>query len=187
MTEPEADFLTPERFHAPLYDVPDDETHFELRDFTVTVAGPERWDGERPFTYVVRAHSTAQAWAQALAWHVQTNETLDAYVVAAMSHGGPPPSSAGYRWNDLRGIADFPAVVERAREMAEQFDLAVTRFRPPDGDFDPKKYARYSQVRAAFGEAAPELIQYIATDAVEAVEEKTADCGRHRNGRGVEP
>jgi hypothetical protein len=167
MTEPEADFLTPERFHAPLYDVPDDETPFELRDFTVTVAGPERWNGERPFTYVVRAYSTALAWAQALTWHLRTNEALDAYVVAAMSHDGPPPSYAGYRWNDLRGIADLPSVVERARELADRFDLAMTRFRPPDGDFDPKKYARYNQIRTTFGEAALELIQHIAAKAVE--------------------
>ncbi|MEU6351119.1 hypothetical protein ABZ896_17565 [Streptomyces sp. NPDC047072] len=111
--------LTPERFDAPLYELPPEERPEGLRDFTVTVAGPERYDGEKPYTYVVRDHTTEGAWIQALTWHMRTNETLDAHVVASESHAGLPPSDAGYFWNDLRPEEQLAAVPAPSGE-AEQ-------------------------------------------------------------------
>jgi hypothetical protein len=135
-----------------------------IRDFTVTVAGPERHDGEKPYTYVVRDHSTDQAWAQALAWHIRTNETTDAHVVPSLSHDGPPPCNAGYYWNDLRGVVDDHTIAERAKDLAAQFSAATARLRRADGDVKPEDYARYDEIRADFGERALELIQALSNE-----------------------
>lgn len=94
--------LTPERFDAPLYEMPREKRSGSAQDFTVTIAGPERHDGEEPYTYVVRDHSTEGAWIQALTWHMCENETLDAFVVVSQSHVGLPPADPGYHWTDLR-------------------------------------------------------------------------------------
>ncbi|MEN8650199.1 hypothetical protein ABCR94_06030 [Streptomyces sp. 21So2-11] len=93
---------TPERFGEPLYEGLDDEVASDPRDFTVTIAGGERHDGEKPYTYVVRERMTRRAWAKALAWHMVEREDIDAFVVTAESHEGLPPHGCGYSWNDLR-------------------------------------------------------------------------------------
>lgn len=94
--------LTPERFQAPLYALAEEAPSEHPADYTVTVAGPERHDGEAPFTYVVSEYTRETAWAQALAWHLLHEDCLDAYVVAAESHIGPPPADCDYQWTDLR-------------------------------------------------------------------------------------
>ncbi|MFD6934694.1 hypothetical protein ACFWAP_00865 [Streptomyces goshikiensis] len=87
----------------PLYRISiEDSTPSEAREFTVTVAGPERHDGEKPYTYVVSATSKQEAWVEALTTHMQEQETIDCFVVEAMSSEGAPPKSAGYHWRDLR-------------------------------------------------------------------------------------
>lgn len=158
--------LTPERFDTPLYELPQEEWSEEPRDYTVTVAGPERYDGEQPYTYVVRDHSTEQAWIQALTWHMRENETLDAHVVAAESHAGLPPDDAGYHWNDLRPEAEHAELikaVEQARDLIDRYQAAIARFRTEDGDdIDPEWYGRYDETRADFAEDALDLVGSLA-------------------------
>ncbi|MGW1989618.1 DUF6884 domain-containing protein [Embleya sp. NPDC001921] len=84
----------------PLYTLRNDWTE-RTRVFTVVIAGPERHDGEAPFRVVVEDHSTNRAWAQAMAWFMVNQETIDAYVIAGESHEGLPVS------NGRRGIAFF--------------------------------------------------------------------------------
>jgi hypothetical protein len=74
----------------------------EAQDYTVTVAGPERYDGAGPYTYVVRDHTTEGARCQALAWHLLHEECLDVHVVTSESPIGLPPADPGYAWIDLR-------------------------------------------------------------------------------------
>ncbi|MFF4506677.1 hypothetical protein [Streptomyces sp. NPDC001401] len=158
--------LTPERFDAPLYDLPQEERSEEPRDFTVTVAGPERYDGEKPYTYVVRDHTTEGAWIQALTWHMRENETLDVHVGASESHAGLPPADAGYHWNDLRPEAQLAALnktIEQARDLITRYEAAVARFRAEDGeDIAPEQYGSYDETRADHGEEATGLVSSLA-------------------------
>jgi hypothetical protein len=91
--------------------------------FTVTIAGPERHDGEKPYTYVLHAADLPHACTLALAHHVAENELdvdrdsdaardPDAFVVEGQwdTFPGPPPWPAdlpGRAWNDLRGNEDL--------------------------------------------------------------------------------
>jgi hypothetical protein len=145
-----------------------------LRDFTVTVAGPERHNGEKPYAYVVRDFSTEQAWSQALAWHIRTNETTDAHVVPSLSHDGAPPRNAGYIWNDLRAVVDIHEVTGLARELTAQFTAATAQFRGADGEVRSRDYVRYDETRADFGEGALELIQALANKATKVDEGSAA-------------
>lgn len=93
--------------------------------FTVTVAGPERHDGEKPYTYVLRAADLPQARALALEHHIDENELdvdrdsgaprdPDAFVVEGAwdTFPGPPPwpeDLPGRAWNDLRENEDLLA------------------------------------------------------------------------------
>ncbi|MET9119892.1 hypothetical protein [Streptomyces sp. NPDC004528] len=72
------------------------------RDFTVTIAGGIRHDGERPYTYVVSARSQTGAWAHALSHYMQEQDDIDCYVVESESFEGLPDEDCGYFWNDLR-------------------------------------------------------------------------------------
>ncbi|MFC4463986.1 hypothetical protein ACFPH6_05310 [Streptomyces xiangluensis] len=158
--------LTPERFDAPLYELPQEQWSEKPRDFTVTVVGPERYDGEQPYTYVVRDHTTEGAWIQALTWHMRENETLDAYVVASESHAGLPPADAGYHWNDLRSEAQHAALnksIEQARDLITRYEAAIARFRTENGeDIDPQQYGAYDETRADYGEEAIDLVSSLA-------------------------
>jgi hypothetical protein len=91
--------------------------------FTVTVAGPERHDGEKPYTYVLHAADLPQARALALAHHIAENELdvdrdsdapsdPDVLVIEGQwdTFPGPPPwpqDLPGRAWNDLRGNEDL--------------------------------------------------------------------------------
>ncbi|WP_405537573.1 hypothetical protein OG787_32540 [Streptomyces sp. NBC_00075] len=158
--------LTPERFDAPLYELPQEEWSEEPRDFTVTVAGPERFDGEEPYTYVVRDHTVEAAWIQALTWHMRENETLDAHVIASESHVGLPPADAGYHWNDLRPEGQSAAMnrtIAQARDLIARYEAAIAGFRAEDGeDIDPEQYGSYDETRADFGEEAIDLVSSLA-------------------------
>ncbi|WP_433856696.1 DUF6884 domain-containing protein [Streptomyces kronopolitis] len=109
----------------PLYDVPDDYSQ-RVRTFAVTVAGPQRHDGEKPYTYVVSEHSTEKAWAKVLAWFMVEQETVDAHVVAGESFEGEPEAGCGYFWTDLR--SEF-ARQEALDDLADQATEAVDAFR----------------------------------------------------------
>ncbi|MGA5506903.1 hypothetical protein [Streptomyces umbrinus] len=151
--------LTPERFESPLCELPQEEWSEEPRDNTVTVAGPERYDGEQPYTYVVRDNTTEQAWIQALTWHMWENQTLDAYVVAAESHAGLPSADAGYHWNDLRPEAqhaELIKVVEQARDLIGRYGAAIARFHIEDGDdIAPEWFDPYDETCADFAPGRP--------------------------------
>jgi len=117
--------LTPERFDGPLYDLPYEKWAVEAQDYTVTVAGPERYDGAGPYTHVVRDHTTEGAWCQALAWHVLHEECLDVHVVASESHIGLPPADPGYAWIDLRPealLVQLQAQVAQAEERRARIE-----------------------------------------------------------------
>ncbi|MFF2940215.1 hypothetical protein ACFVSQ_10270 [Streptomyces niveus] len=130
---------TPERYGGePLHaGLPRDYSQTE-RPFTVTVAGPERYDGGRPTTYVLDACSTEKAWARALAWHMAAEETPDCFVVEDGSFEGTPGGRAGVDWSDLRpecqrqraldGLADY------ATELVRAFDEATRAHMGPDGE-----------------------------------------------------
>jgi hypothetical protein len=72
-----------------------------MKDYTVTISGEEREDGEKPYTYVVSACSPAEAAEQALIGHGPAfGLTLEGIVP------GVPPDECGYHWNDLRNRAE---------------------------------------------------------------------------------
>lgn len=71
-----------------------------LLPYTVTIAGPERYDYEKPYTYVVNAKNAFDAAVKA-AMHLSADiERKDLQFVAIVP--GVPPENCGYRWNDRR-------------------------------------------------------------------------------------
>ncbi|QKW06968.1 hypothetical protein HUT18_11730 [Streptomyces sp. NA04227] len=123
----------------PLYDLPYDYKQ-TARDFTVSVAGPGRLDGEGPFTYLVEEYTTEKAWAKVLAWFMVEQETVDVYVVAARSFEGKPEPGCGYFWTDLRPeFARQAALDDLADQAAEVVDgfHAATSGMVRDGDVVP--------------------------------------------------
>lgn len=89
-----------------------------LREFTVTLSGSEREDGEAPFTYVLYAQTLDDARALAVAFHVTDGTDLDTAVGWSQAAadiqivdgpydtfaGAPswPADLPGRGWNDLR-------------------------------------------------------------------------------------
>ena len=75
--------------------------------FTVTVAGPERHDGEKPYTYVLHAADLDQARALALAHHIDEDE-LD-----VDPHSGAPRDPDAFvvegQWDTFTGLPAWPA------------------------------------------------------------------------------
>lgn len=68
-----------------------------MPDYTVTISGDEREDGEAPYTYVVRADSEVLAVNRALREHGPAfNLRLESVEI------GVPPDDCGYHWNDCR-------------------------------------------------------------------------------------
>jgi hypothetical protein len=90
---------------------------------TVSIAGPERHDGEKPYTYVLHAADLEQARTLALAYHCAEVEheldpatgapkTPDVIVVEGVWDtftGAPtwPRDLPGFAWSDLRGNQDL--------------------------------------------------------------------------------
>lgn len=72
-----------------------------LMPYTVTIAGPERYDYEKPYTYVVNARNAFDAAVKAGAHMSADVETKDVQFVDIVP--GVPPENCGYRWNDRRG------------------------------------------------------------------------------------
>lgn len=68
--------------------------------YTVTLAGHERYDGEKPWTYVVNAKDSINAVAIAAAYMGKHTGWIDLVVVAIVP--GIPAADCGYSWNDLR-------------------------------------------------------------------------------------
>jgi hypothetical protein len=68
-----------------------------MTDYTVTISGEEREDGEEPCTYVVSASSPAEAAQKALIFHGPAFGLALEGIVP-----GVPPEDCGYHWNDLR-------------------------------------------------------------------------------------
>ncbi len=160
--------LTPERFHAPLYTLPDEPWSPEPRDYTVTIAGPDRWDGEPPYTYVLKARSREQAWALALAWHIARNLELDSYVDAAKSHADLPSPSARFHWNDLRPQQErdhaHKTLLEQASQLVGHFNDAAARY-VQNSEVRQSDQTRYDELRAHFGEEALTLLESLAAPA----------------------
>ena len=102
-----------------------------LPEHTVSIAGPERHDGEKPYTYVLHAPDLDAARALALAYHCAEVEheldpatgapkTPDVIVVEGAWDtftGAPtwPQDLPGFAWSDLRGNQDL---LTQARTIA---------------------------------------------------------------------
>jgi hypothetical protein len=71
------------------------------QQWTVTVAGSERHDGEKPWTYCVSASSMDDAKSRVLAHHQQIQEDDDLLIVEDECFPGAPPADVWYRWNYL--------------------------------------------------------------------------------------
>jgi hypothetical protein len=136
------DIQTPERFGGePLYGSLPLDYRQTVRPFTVTIAGPERYEGSRPTTYVVDECSTEKAWAKALAWHMTADETIDCYVLADESHEGVPDGERGIHWNDLRTEhqrqQDLDDLADQAAELVREYEEDVTGHVDADGQALP--------------------------------------------------
>lgn len=151
----------------PLYDLPYDYNQRE-RPFTVTVAGPERHDGEKPYTYVVAEYSTERAWSKALGWFMVEQETVDAHVVAGLSFEGTPERGCGYFWTDLRPEFARQAALD---DLADQAAEAVAEFHAStegmvrDGDVTTDQQAAYdTKLGDAAYSAWPLVLEMAAND-----------------------
>lgn len=79
-----------------------------LTDYTVTISGLEREDGEAPYTYVVTAESYDLAVDYALVSHGP------AFGLRLESvESGMPPADCGYHWNDCRPLHRRKSPVSR--------------------------------------------------------------------------
>ncbi len=68
-----------------------------MSDYTVTISGEEREDGEKPYTYVVTAESYD------LAVHYALNAHGPEFGLRLESvESGVPAGDCGYFWNDMR-------------------------------------------------------------------------------------
>lgn len=70
--------------------------------YCVTLAGPERHDGEAPYSWVLESESARGAVAKAAAAMARDIETSDVELVSVVA--GVPPTDCGFTWNDLRGV-----------------------------------------------------------------------------------
>ena len=72
-----------------------------MTDYTVTIAGPERHDGQSPYTFVVSAGCEREAVETAMKRMAEACDHSRDFVVRGVEVGVPPPD-AGYWWNDCR-------------------------------------------------------------------------------------
>ena len=70
------------------------------RVYCVTLAGPERHDGEAPYSWVLEGDTARGAVAKAAAAMARDIETSDVELVSVAV--GVPPTDCGFTWNDLR-------------------------------------------------------------------------------------
>jgi len=68
--------------------------------FTVTIAGSERHEGHKPYSYVVNAENADAAWAKVRDVFVKEQDDND--VERVRVEAGSPKRDCGYYWNDLR-------------------------------------------------------------------------------------
>lgn len=68
--------------------------------FIVTIAGSERHDGEKPYTYVIRTDDSSEAVSFVIEHFKKETEQTDIKVVSVKA--GVPADDCGYTWNDLR-------------------------------------------------------------------------------------
>lgn len=68
-----------------------------MSDYTVTISGTEREDGEKPYTYVVSARNPGEAVEMAMFHHGPRPDLKVEEVVA-----GIPADDCGFHWNDRR-------------------------------------------------------------------------------------
>ncbi|MYR63880.1 hypothetical protein GTY54_49335 [Streptomyces sp. SID625] len=143
---------TPERYGGePLYgNLPDDYRQND-RLFTVTVIGPERHDctghSGGPTRYVLNACSTTQAWAAALALHMEVVETPDCMVVADESYEGLPQGEHRLGHIDLRPEharrRQLNDLADEATELVERFDAETVRYVDDNGEIRPENQLAY--------------------------------------------
>ena len=92
-----------------------------MKTFTVTIAGLERYDGEKPYTYVVAAADADAAWQQVYDEFVRDRwlpgETPDVERVEVVE--GVPARNCGYYWNDRRPVTPGVVTVGQVRKLLE--------------------------------------------------------------------
>lgn len=71
-----------------------------MQDYTVTISGTEREDGEKPYTYVVTADCCDRAVEYALHAHCSCGPEFGLRLESV--EPGVPPADCGYHWNDRR-------------------------------------------------------------------------------------
>lgn len=76
----------------------------ELKEWTVTIAGSERHEGHKPYTYVVLADNASKAWKKVRDAFVKEQFTDDETpdVVKVEVKPGNPGPDANFHWNDAR-------------------------------------------------------------------------------------
>lgn len=111
-----------------------------MKNFTVTIAGLERYDGEEPYTYVVVATDAEEAWEQVYVEFVKDrwlpDETPDVKRVGVVE--GVPARDCGYYWNDMRpvesGVLTVGHILEAIKGLGKNtpvsFDFLALDARP---------------------------------------------------------
>lgn len=149
----------------PLYTPPSD-WHDAPHPYTVTIAGPERHDGERPYICIVEAHTTEQAWAQALGWFILDQSTTDAYVIADQSSPGLPMPGSTYVWNDLRPTAArryaLDAIAQRAATIVTDLAQATEDLIDENGEILPGHRSTHRRAIADADGAAWSVVEDLA-------------------------
>lgn len=79
-----------------------------MKNWTVTVEGRERHDGENPYTYVIGAADKVAAGEAVVAHHKAQNNDDDVNLLEVLPG---VPENARYHWNDLRHPVE-PEVIE---------------------------------------------------------------------------
>jgi hypothetical protein len=136
----------------PLYEGLHYEHPSEKRDWTVTIAGSERHDGEAPYTYVVSAETQEQAWATALSTHIRREESVDCFIVPGKSHEGVPAEDCGYHWNDLREQSLFWAAIDGFAETVKRFEEERKPYLDDEGSIADEKHADHDHLLGDYEE-----------------------------------
>jgi len=97
---------------------------------TVTIAGPERHDGEKPYTYCLHAADLADARALALAHHIEQQELADDWYTGGTCE--PDAIVIEGEWDTFEGAPTWPADLPgRAwHDLREDPDLLTRAYTP---------------------------------------------------------